>query len=165
MPTRKSNKSSTKKPTKKPTAKSKAAKPSAKQQRPAKAKGIKKVQGVKIDLAEKFASFTDIYQPKIIGELNGQHVKLAKLKGPFTWHSHEKEDEMFLVIAGKVKIWLRDGAVTLGPGQMYIVPMGVEHRPDTIGGGEAHVMLLEPMSTLNTGNVRDEFTHENLQYI
>ena len=94
-----------------------------------------------------------------MGELNGQHVKLAKAKGDFVWHHHENEDELFLVLDGTLRLEFRDGAVTLGPGELYIVPRGVEHRP--VASGEVHLLLFEPVSTLNTGNVRNERTVEH----
>jgi mannose-6-phosphate isomerase-like protein (cupin superfamily) len=94
-----------------------------------------------------------------VGELNGQHVKLAKAKGDFVWHHHENEDELFLVLDGTLRLEFRDGAVTLGPGELYIVPRGVEHRP--VASGEVHLLLFEPVSTLNTGNVRNERTVEH----
>jgi mannose-6-phosphate isomerase-like protein (cupin superfamily) len=94
-----------------------------------------------------------------VGELNGQHVKLAKAKGEFVWHHHENEDELFLVLDGTLRLEFRDGAVTLGPGELYIVPRGVEHRP--VASDEVHLLLFEPVSTLNTGNVRNERTVEH----
>ena len=94
-----------------------------------------------------------------MGELNGQHVKLAKAKGEFVWHHHENEDELFLVLDGTLRLEFRDGAVTLGPGELYIVPRGVEHRP--VASDEVHLLLFEPVSTLNTGNVRNERTVEH----
>ena len=94
-----------------------------------------------------------------MGELNGQHVKLAKAKGDFVWHHHENEDELFLVLDGTLRLEFRDGAVTLGPGELYIVPRGVEHRP--VASDEVHLLLFEPASTLNTGNVRNERTVEH----
>ncbi|MEC9010093.1 MAG: cupin domain-containing protein, partial [Planctomycetota bacterium] len=94
--------------------------------------------------------------PHIVGELNGQHVKLAKLEGEFVWHHHEQEDELFLVLQGHLSIHLRDRVVELDEGEFFIVPRGVEHKP--VAAGEAHVLLLEPTSTLNTGNVRNDRT-------
>ncbi|MGD8359810.1 MAG: cupin domain-containing protein [Gemmatimonadota bacterium] len=94
-----------------------------------------------------------------MGELNGQHVKLAKAKGEFVWHHHENEDELFLVLDGTLRLEFRDGAVTLGPGELYIIPRGVEHRP--VASEEVHLLLFEPVSTLNTGNVRNERTVEH----
>ncbi|MFQ5843932.1 MAG: cupin domain-containing protein [Planctomycetota bacterium] len=117
----------------------------------------------KVNLEQKFASFRETYHPRIVGELNGQHVKVVKCKGPFTWHHHTDEDELFLVTRGRIRIDFRDGAVELGPGELCVVPRGVEHRP--VAEEEAHVVLFEPASTLNTGNVRDEFTVEHLDRI
>lgn len=114
----------------------------------------------KVNLAEKFAGFSEAYSPKIVGELNGQLVKLVKFKGPFTWHYHENEDELFLVTKGSIRILLRDAEVTVNEGELYIVPRGLEHRP--IADEEAHVLLFEPAATLNTGNVRNEFTLDEL---
>ncbi len=112
----------------------------------------------RIDLADKLASFDERWSPRIVAELNGQHVKLAKLEGAFVWHSHAAEDELFLVLEGRLTIELRDGAVVLGPGQMVVVPRGVEHRP--VADGEVHLLLFEPAGTLNTGNVRNDRTVE-----
>ena len=112
----------------------------------------------RIDLAEKLAGFDERWSPRIVAELNGQHVKLVKLEGEFIWHSHAEEDELFLVLEGQLTIELRDGAVVLGPGQMAVVPRGVEHRP--VADGEVHVLLFEPAGTLNTGDVRNERTVE-----
>ena len=103
-----------------------------------------------ISLSEKLALFGDYWTPKIVGELNDSHVKLVKLKGEFVWHHHENEDELFLVIKGKLLIKLRDGDVTLEEGEMVIIPRGVEHMP--VAEDEVHVLLLEPKSTVNTGN-------------
>jgi mannose-6-phosphate isomerase-like protein (cupin superfamily) len=94
-----------------------------------------------------------------VGELNGQHVKLVKLEGEFVWHHHEHEDELFLVLEGQLEIHLRDRVVALDPGEFFIVPRGVEDKP--VASGEAHVLLLEPSSTLNTGNVRNHRTVES----
>lgn len=110
----------------------------------------------RIDLAEKLAGFDERWSPRIVAELNGQHVKLAKLEGAFVWHSHAGEDELFLVLKGLLTIELRDGAVVLGPGQMAVVPRGVEHRP--VADGEVHLLLFEPAGTINTGNVQNERT-------
>lgn len=116
-----------------------------------------------IDLADKLASFDGLWSPRVVAELNGQHVKLAKLEGEFVWHSHAGEDELFLVLKGTLTIELRDGAVVLGPGQMAVVPRAVEHRP--VAEGEVHVLLFEPAGTLNTGDVRNERTVEDLERI
>jgi len=117
----------------------------------------------KVNLAEKFARFEERWSPRIVGELNGQLVKLVKLQGEFVWHHHEREDELFLVVAGEMTIELRDRTVRLGPGEFFIVPRGVEHRP--VAEREAQVLLFEPKSTLNTGNVRNERTVEELEKI
>ena len=110
----------------------------------------------KVNLAEKFRQFDQLWAPRIVGQLNGQHVKLVKLKGEFVWHHHAAEDELFLVVRGTILIHFRDGEVRLKEGEFLIVPAGVEHRP--VAEEEAHVLLLEPVSTLNTGNVRNERT-------
>jgi mannose-6-phosphate isomerase-like protein (cupin superfamily) len=115
----------------------------------------------KINLAEKFALFSEHWQPKIVGELNGQHVKLAKFQGEFVWHSHEHEDELFLVVAGRFRMELRDGNVELEAGELFIVPRGVEHRP--VADEEVHVLLFEPAGTLNTGTAGGERTVRELE--
>ncbi len=109
-----------------------------------------------INLAEKFAGFDDAWSPKLVGTVNDFDVKLAKLRGAFVWHSHEEEDELFLVVKGRLAIKLRDGEVTLGPGEMVVVPHGVEHMP--VADGEAQVLLFERRGTINTGDVREERT-------
>ena len=109
-----------------------------------------------IDLAEKLSSFDDHWSPRIVAELNGQQVKLAKLLGEFDWHFHEDEDEMFLVIKGALTIHFRDSSVHLQSGQMCVVPRGVEHQP--VAEKECEIMLFEPSSTLNTGNLNNERT-------
>ena len=112
-----------------------------------------------INLAEKFGRFTDRWSPKIIADLNDSHVKLAKVQGEFVWHHHAEEDELFIVLKGQLTIELRDGQVTLGPGEMVVIPKGVEHRP--VAAEEVHLMLIEPMATRHTGNVVSERTvHE-----
>ncbi len=111
-----------------------------------------------VDLKRALASFDEAWSPRIAAELNGQHVKLAKLRGPFVWHRHDAEDELFLVLSGTLDLEFRDGTVTLREGQMLVVPRGVEHRP--VARDEAHVLLFEPAGTLNTGNVRDARTVE-----
>lgn len=110
----------------------------------------------KVNLAEKLALFSEHWKPKIIAELNGQHVKLSKFQGEFVWHRHENEDELFLAVAGRFRIEFRDRAVWLEPGELIVVPRGVEHRP--VADEEAAALLFEPASTLNTGNVRDART-------
>src|SRR5919199_2260126 len=106
----------------------------------------------KVNLAEKFARFADPWEPKVVGELNGQQVKLMKLRGQFVWHHHAGEDELFLVVKGRFRMEFRDRHVWLEEGEFLIVPRGVEHRP--VADEEAHVLLFEPASTLNTGNVQ-----------
>lgn len=110
----------------------------------------------KVSLAEKFSAITEHWSPRIVGDLNGQHVKLAKFQGAFVWHHHEHEDELFLVHRGHFRMELRDRVVELGPGDMIVVPRGVEHRP--VADEEVEVMLFEPAGTLNTGNVRNART-------
>lgn len=112
----------------------------------------------KVNLADKFARISDYWQPRIAGELNDSYVKLAKLKGEFIWHYHEAEDELFLVVKGRLKILLRDGEIELYEGEFAIIPRGVEHLP--VAEEEVHVLLLEPKTTLNTGNVENERTVE-----
>ena len=116
-----------------------------------------------VDLAQALATFDEPWSPRIVGELNGQHVKLAKLRGAFEWHHHEREDELFLVVAGRLEMHLRDGVQELGPGQLCIVPAGVEHCP--VAPEEAHVLLFEPVGTLNTGNVRSERTVDEPEHL
>lgn len=115
----------------------------------------------KVNLREKLARFSDHWNPKIVGELNGQHVKLVKFQGEFVWHRHDDEDELFLVVKGRFRMEFRDRHVWLDEGEFLIVPRGVEHRP--VAEGEAHVLLFEPASTLNTGNVRNERTRVELE--
>ncbi len=117
----------------------------------------------KVNLDEKFSLFSEHWSPKIIGALNGQLVKIAKVKGEFVWHRHEGEDELFMVIDGELTIRFRDREVRLGPGEMLIVPAGVEHQP--VAPGEVRLLLFEPDSTLNTGDVRDERTVEHPEII
>lgn len=109
-----------------------------------------------IDLREKFAAFSDHWSPRIVAELNGQHVKLVKLLGEFVWHHHDEEDELFLVHRGRLRMEFRDGVVELEAGEMLVVPRGVEHRP--IAPEEVEVILFEPAGTLNTGNLVNERT-------
>ena len=117
----------------------------------------------KVNLAEKFGRFAEYWSPKIAGELNDSYVKLAKVKGEFVWHHHANEDELFLVVKGRLVIRLRDRDIEIGPGEFLIVPKGVEHLP--IAKEETHILLLEPKSTLNTGNLRNERTVEVLERI
>jgi len=117
----------------------------------------------KVNIENKFSLFTDHWNPRIVGELNGQHVKLAKLKGEFIWHHHENEDELFYVVKGTLKMEFRDRTETIHEGEMIIVPKGVEHKP--VADEEVHVVLFEPATTLNTGNLKNERTRETLSQI
>ena len=122
----------------------------------------------KINLQQKLSLFNDYWNPRIAGELNGQQVKLVKFKGPFTWHHHEREDELFMVVQGRFKMEYRDDsgeeqATWIEPGEMIIVPRGKEHRP--VAEEECHVLLFEPATTLNTGNKENEFTKKQLSTI
>jgi mannose-6-phosphate isomerase-like protein (cupin superfamily) len=116
-----------------------------------------------VDLTEVFASITTHWDPHIVGELNGQHVKCVKCAGEFVWHKHESEDELFLVHKGIFHMRLRGGTVKIGPGQFYVVPHGAEHQP--YAPGEVEVVLFEPVSTLNTGNVENHFTKRRLKRV
>lgn len=118
----------------------------------------------KINVAEKYAQFNDHWHPRIIGELNGQHVKIAKIKDEFVWHSHQQEDELFLVWKGTLLMEFRDKTVEVATGELLIVPQGVEHRPRT-NGEEVWIMMLEPVSTVNTGSVKNERTRTELETI
>ncbi len=115
----------------------------------------------KINILEKLGQVTEHWSPKIIAELNNQHVKLAKFQGPFTWHHHENEDELFYVVKGSFVMELRDKNIELNEGDMLVVPKGVEHRPNA--AEEVWVMLFEPAGTLNTGNTENEFTKKELE--
>lgn len=118
----------------------------------------------KIILSEKLALFKDHFNPRIIGELNGQHVKLAKFQGSFVWHKHDNEDELFLVLEGEFNMEFRDRTVTLKKGEALIVPRGVEHRP--VAEKEVSILLFEPASTLNTGDAdKSTLTREKLEKI
>ena len=117
----------------------------------------------KVNLIEKFSIFSEHWSPKIVGELNGQHIKLVKFKGEFVWHHHDDEDEMFYVVKGNFNMEFRDKNVVLNEGDFLIVPKGVEHRP--VAAEEVWVMLFEPASTLNTGNVMIEKTKQELESI
>jgi mannose-6-phosphate isomerase-like protein (cupin superfamily) len=112
----------------------------------------------KVNLAQKLSLFAEHWSPRIVAELNGQQVKLVKLRGEFVWHHHEAEDELFLVLSGRLRMELRDRTVVLDPGEMIVVPRGVEHRP--CADEEVAILLFEPASTLNTGNVVSERTVE-----
>lgn len=107
----------------------------------------------KVNLADKLSQISEHWRPKVVGELNGQEVKLVKFKGEFVWHHHEHEDEMFMGVRGRFRLELRDGIVEVGPGEFVIIPRGVEHRP--IADEEVEVILFEPAATRNTGNVVD----------
>jgi mannose-6-phosphate isomerase-like protein (cupin superfamily) len=117
----------------------------------------------KVNLVEKFTLFADRWSPKIVGELNGQYVKLAKLKGEFVWHQHQDEDELFLVIKGRLTMRLPERETIVGEGEFLIVPRGVEHCP--VAAEEAHVLLFEPKSTAHTGDLKTEMTVETLDWI
>jgi mannose-6-phosphate isomerase-like protein (cupin superfamily) len=117
----------------------------------------------KINITERLARFDKHWSPKIVGELNEQHVKLVKFLGEFVWHHHDDEDEMFLVVDGRFRMEFRDREVWIEEGEFIVVPRGVEHRP--VAEEETSVMLFEPASTLNTGNVRDEMTVTELDRI
>jgi len=121
------------------------------------------VEPIKVNLSEKFAAFDDYWNPRIVGALNGQYVKLARLKGDFAWHQHENEDELFLVIEGTLHIELADKTLVLNPGEFGIIPKGTLHRPKA--PEEVKILLFEPQSTLNTGNLENEFTRRNLDSI
>jgi len=117
----------------------------------------------KVNLKQKLQLFQEHWKPKIVGELNGQMVKLVKFQGPFVWHHHAQEDEMFLVVKGRFRMEFRDRALWLEEGEFLIVPRGVEHRP--VAEEEVHVLLFEPTSVLNTGNVTNERTVQTLERI
>jgi len=118
----------------------------------------------KVNLAEKFAAFNDHFNPRIAGELNGQQVKLVKFQGEFVWHHHEQEDELFYVVKGSFDMHLRDKIITVNEGEFLIMPRGVEHKP--VAAEEVEILLFEPATTLNTGNINDaNLTKENLQRI
>lgn len=116
-----------------------------------------------VDIEERLSRISETWHPHIVGELNGQHVKLARLQGEFVWHRHQDEDELFLVLAGTLRMELRDGVVELGPGQFLIVPRGVEHRP--VAPQEVQVLLFEPVGTLNTGDAADPRTVEDPEWL
>lgn len=117
----------------------------------------------KINLEGKLTLFSEAWSPKIIGELNDAYVKVVKLRGEFVWHNHKEEDELFLVLKGRLLMRFRDRDVTLEPGELIIVPRGVEHLP--VAEDEVHVLLLEPKTTLNTGNIQNERTVAELDRI
>ncbi|HEY4061735.1 MAG TPA: cupin domain-containing protein [Puia sp.] len=115
----------------------------------------------KVNLADKFLQIKDHWNPRIVGELNQQHVKLVKFKGEFVWHKHEQEDELFLVVAGNFRMELRDKTLELSPGEFVIIPRGVEHRP--VAEEEVQVVLFEPATTLNTGDRENQLTRHDLE--
>jgi mannose-6-phosphate isomerase-like protein (cupin superfamily) len=117
----------------------------------------------KVNISEKLSLFNDYWNPRILGELNGQHVKAVKLQGEFVWHHHDNEDELFLVIAGTLRMEFRDKTVEVRAGEFIIVPKKVEHRP--VAEKEVHLLLFEPATTLNTGNVENEKTKKHLDKI
>lgn len=117
----------------------------------------------KINLAEKLSSFNDYFNPRIAGELNGQQVKLVKFKGEFVWHHHEQEDELFYVVKGSFDMQMRDRTITVNAGEFLIMPHGVEHRP--VAKEEVEILLFEPATTLNTGNVENELTKRKLKHL
>ena len=117
----------------------------------------------KVNLAEKLALFSEHWSPKVVGELNGQHVKLVKFKGEFVWHKHDNEDEMFFVVKGSFRMEYRDKTITLNENEFLVVPKGVEHRP--VADEEVCVMLFEPATTLNTGDAESELTKQTLEHI
>jgi len=117
----------------------------------------------KVNVEQKLSLFSDHWSPKIVAELNGQAVKLVKIAGEFVWHHHDNEDELFYVIKGQLRMEFRDQCVLLNPGEFIVVPRGVEHRP--VAEQEVHLILFEPVETLNTGNVSDERTRADLDRI
>ncbi len=104
-----------------------------------------------INLVQKLALFSEHWQPRVVGQFNGHDIMVAKVQGEFVWHKHDDTDDFFLVLSGRISIQMRDGSVTLGPGEVFVVPKGVEHRP--VAEGEAHILLIEPQGTPNTGDV------------
>ncbi len=121
----------------------------------------------KVNLAQKFGQFHEYYSPKIAGEINDLYIKLAKLKGEFVWHHHDLEDELFLVVKGTLRMMISENGhereIRIAPGEFVVIPHGVEHKP--MADEEVHLILLEPKSTLNTGNLRNERTVEQLERI
>ncbi len=116
-----------------------------------------------VNLEEKFSKFQDLWSPKIVGQVNDFHIKLVKLQGEFVWHHHDREDELFLVLRGHLTVHLPDGEVSVGPGEFVVVPRGMEHRP--VAAEETQVLLLEPATTVNTGNVQDARTRSDPERI
>lgn len=117
----------------------------------------------KVNIAEKLATFSDYFNPRVVGELNGQQVKLVKFKGEFVWHHHENEDELFYVVKGSFDMQLRGKTITVQAGEFLIMPHGIEHRP--VAREEVEILLFEPATTLNTGNLENELTVRNLEKI
>ena len=117
----------------------------------------------KINLAEKLSGFNDYFNPRIVGELNGQMVKLVKFRGEFIWHHHDEEDEMFLVVKGSFDMHTKDRVITVNEGEFLIMPRGVEHKP--VASEEVEIMLFEPATTLNTGNIENEMTRKELKHL
>ena len=117
----------------------------------------------KVNLSEKFLQFSDYSNPRIAGELNGQQVKLVKLKGEFVWHHHDNEDELFYVVKGSFDMHMRDKIITVNAGEFLIMPRGVEHKP--VANEEVEIMLFEPATTVNTGNIENEITRKELQKV
>jgi mannose-6-phosphate isomerase-like protein (cupin superfamily) len=117
----------------------------------------------KVNLADKLSLFNEQWSPKIVAELNDTYVKVVKFSDEFVWHHHGDEDELFLVVSGRLRMRFRDGDAVLEPGELIVVPRGVEHCP--LAEGETHVVLIEPKTTLNTGNVRNDWTADELEWI
>lgn len=117
----------------------------------------------KVNLSEKLATFSDYFSPRVVGELNGQQVKLVKFKGEFVWHHHDHEDELFYVVKGSFDMQLRDKIIRVNAGEFLVMPRGIEHRP--VAQEEVEILLFEPATTLNTGNVVNELTVKDLKYI
>lgn len=117
----------------------------------------------KVNIADKLSMFDDHWSPRIIGKLNGQEVKIAKVKGEFVWHDHANEDEMFLILKGTLKLEFRDRTITLHEGEMLVIPKGVEHKP--IAEDEVHLLLFEPASTKHTGEIEHQLTQTNKIHI
>ena len=117
----------------------------------------------KVNLAEKLSTFSDYFNPRIVGELNGQQVKLVKFQGEFIWHHHDHEDELFYVVKGNFDMQMRDKTITVNAGEFLIMPRGIEHKP--VARDEVEILLFEPATTLNTGNVENEMTVKNLETI
>jgi mannose-6-phosphate isomerase-like protein (cupin superfamily) len=115
----------------------------------------------KVNIKDKLDLFSDYWSPKIVGDLNDSHVKLVKLKGEFVWHKHDNEDELFYIIKGKLLIRFRDQDIYLNEGEFLIIPRGVEHQP--VAESEVHVMLIEPKTTVNTGDIKNDLTREDLE--